>query len=1004
MTFKDLTGHKKAEQEVIQVKEQLAQPAADKYRTLFNSLDEGYILADVIFDENNQPIDLEYIDANPAAVRMAGVELVGQQTPKLDPNDEAYWYEAFARVAKTGVGERHEFYSTPQQAWYKFYVFKVGEPGSSQVAAIYQDITERKRHEANIAFLADVADALSNLSTADEIMQVVGAKIGAFMKVPYCYFMSIDEERDEVVLLDRWNAEEVPRLPDTLCLSEQVSTEFYKRVHAGETIVSNNTQTNPITNAQANASIEARSFITVPFHHHGEWKYQFSVHDISPRNWRQDEIELVRELANRIFPRLERARAEDALRRSEAKYRSLFNSIDEGFCIVQVIFDQEQKPIDYLYLEINPVFEEQTGLKNALGKMVRELVPNLEPFWFEIYGTVALTGEPTRFVNHAQSMGRWFDVYAFRIGEPHERKVAILFNDISARKQTEETLQEAHHTLRQQAEQLEQANETLQTTLEELQTTEEELRKQNEKLGTARELAELERQRYQDLFNFAPDGYVVTDAQGIIQEANQAIAVFIEIDPQYLVNTPLAVYISELDRRGFRDLLYNLHQQSGFQKWQSDELSLQHPSGHLIPVAVTGSAIFNAQAQIVGVRWLIQDITERKQTEAEREQLLKQEQAARAEAERANRIKDEFLSILSHELRSPLNPILGWSRLLQTRKMDDAKVAQALATIERNARLQTQLIDDLLDVARILRGKLSLNQVPVDLMSVIEAAIEVVRTAATARSISLVTELTDIGQVRGDNGRLQQIVWNLLSNAIKFTPTGGRVNIRLDQVDNYAQVTITDTGRGITPKFLPYIFESFRQEDTSITRQYGGLGLGLSIVKYLVDAHGGTITADSLGEGQGATFTVKLPLLNDELMFPVNEPLPSVDIDLAGVRVLAVDDSEDTRALLSVLLSQYGAEVSVVDSGAEVLAALKSYDPDVLVCDIGIPNMDGYNLLQQIRVLSSELGGDIPAIAVTAFATQEDYQRALDSGFQKHIAKPIEPEILVSAIAELTQN
>lgn len=421
-------------------------------------------------------------------------------------------------------------------------------------------------------------------------------------------------------------------------------------------------------------------------------------------------------------------------------------------------------------------------------------------------------------------------------------------------------------------------------------------------------------------------------------------------------------------------------------------------------VAAKGKTFFNAAGVAVRFIGTVLNITDKKRVEAEREQLFQREQAARAEAERANQIKDDFLAILSHELRSPLNPILGWTKLLQARKFDETRTAEALATIERNARLQTQLIDDLLDVAKILRGKLSLNITSVNLSFVVEAAIETVRTAAIAKSISLHPVLPNVGQVSGDVARLQQIVWNLLSNAIKFTPQGGRVEIELDRDGNHAKIIVRDTGRGINPTFLPYIFESFRQEDASITRKHGGLGLGLAIVRQLVEAHSGTITADSLGEELGATFTVHLPLLDAEPEIKRMDDLPPQDLDLTGIRVLTIDDDPDARDLLTVLLTQYGAEVLTVASAAEVLANLSSFQPDVLVSDIGMPDVDGYSLIQQIRSLPAKQGGQTPAIALTAYARETDYQQAITSGYQQHVTKPLEPDQLVQAVAVLAHS
>lgn len=418
-------------------------------------------------------------------------------------------------------------------------------------------------------------------------------------------------------------------------------------------------------------------------------------------------------------------------------------------------------------------------------------------------------------------------------------------------------------------------------------------------------------------------------------------------------------------------------------------------------LAALGRFYYDSDNRPLRMTGIIQDITDRVQFERDRERILQQKQAALAESERVNRIKDEFLAILSHELRSPLNPILGWTKLLQTRKLDEPKTIAALATIERNAKAQCQLIDDLLDMARVLRGKLSLNMAPVDLLLVIESAIDTVQTAAIVKSIQIHAVLSDIRQVSGDAVRLQQIIWNLLTNAVKFTPSGGRIDIRLKQIDNQAQITITDTGKGISPDFLPHIFESFRQEDASVTRNHGGLGLGMAIVYQLVEAHGGTVTADSPGEGKGATFTVRLPLLNVNSKKNQSSPSREQNLDLTSIRVLVIDDEPDSRELLAVMLTQAGAEVMSVASAAEFLAALESFQPDVAVSDIGMPEVDGYTLLRQVRSLSLEQGGQVPAIALTAYAGEIDQQHAIAAGFQKHIAKPIEPDQLVVAIVSL---
>ncbi|MBD2514375.1 response regulator [Nostoc sp. FACHB-973] len=412
-------------------------------------------------------------------------------------------------------------------------------------------------------------------------------------------------------------------------------------------------------------------------------------------------------------------------------------------------------------------------------------------------------------------------------------------------------------------------------------------------------------------------------------------------------------------------------------------------------------------AELVKVnQQLQQEIDERHRAEAEREQLLAREQAAREQAEAANRIKDEFLAVLSHELRSPLNPILGWAKLLQSGTLDEQKTKHALATIERNANLQTQLIGDLLDISRILQGKLNLNIGEVDLATTIQSAMETVCLAAQAKSIQIQTVLNEaIGKVAGDSGRLQQIIWNLLTNAIKFTPEGGQVEVRLEQVGSDAQIVVRDTGKGISADFLPYVFDHFRQEEGATTRKFGGLGLGLAIVRHLTELHGGWVTAQSPGIGQGATFIVRIPLMKvaglDIELSPNSLTDGLATSPLAGLCILVVDDDADTCDYLSFVLEQAGATVILAASADEALQVLVQSTPDILLSDIGMPDMDGYMLIRQVRSLPSEQGGQIPAIALTAYAGEINQQQAIAAGFQKHLSKPVEPEYLLRTITSL---
>ncbi len=427
-----------------------------------------------------------------------------------------------------------------------------------------------------------------------------------------------------------------------------------------------------------------------------------------------------------------------------------------------------------------------------------------------------------------------------------------------------------------------------------------------------------------------------------------------------------------------------------------------------VAVALTISPIRNDTGEIIGASKIVRDITEEKRREREREELLKSEQTARIAAERAGVMKDEFLATLSHELRTPLNAILGWAQLLLMQPEPNA-LREGLEAIERNARSQTQLIADLLDTSRIVSGRIRLDVQLTEMGSVIDAALDAIRPAAEAKSIRLRRIIDPIaGPVSGDPTRLQQIIWNLLSNAIKFTPKGGSVDLLLERVNSHLELTAHDTGIGIHPDFLPFVFERFRQADSSTTRSFGGLGLGLSIVKHLVELHGGTVRAKSAGEGQGATFIVSLPLAplrgQEKREHPEVASGPQIDCDkvsLAGIRILLVDDDPDTRSLLHRVLSQCKAEVHVADSADEGLNTLSSFRPHILISDIGMPNKDGYQFLKEVRKRPRGDFGGIPAIALTAFARSEDRTRAMMAGYNVHIAKPIEPQELLATVHSL---
>jgi len=506
------------------------------------------------------------------------------------------------------------------------------------------------------------------------------------------------------------------------------------------------------------------------------------------------------------------------------------------------------------------------------------------------------------------------------------------------------------------------------------------------------------------------DGILVTDDGGKVTDFNRQYVEMWRLPAEVLAardHRQILDYIARqsTDRQQFLARIEDIYASSSKESFDVLELA----DGRVFE---RFSNIQVVDARNVGRVWSFRDITENRRAEKERSQLLESERVARAEAERANSMKDEFLATLSHELRTPLNAILGWAQMLRIRNTSQADLHQALEVIERNARMQTQLVEDLLDMSRITSGKMRLDIQPVEPVSFVEAAIETVRPAAEAKGIRL-SKLLDpaAGPIMGDPNRLQQVVWNLLSNAIKFTPRNGRVQVVLQRVNSHIEITVADTGIGITPEFLPHVFDRFRQGDASRTRAVQGLGLGLAIVKHLVELHGGTALVASPGENCGTTFTIRLPLIvvhrdteDGERLHPKGPRGIASEFkrsDLSGIRVLVVDDGADARELIRRVLAECDAEVLVASTGGEALGVVEQAKPDVLVSDIGMPDMDGYELLRRVRALGHAKGGRLAAIALTAFARSEDRTRALRAGFLAHVAKPVDPSELVATVASV---
>jgi len=815
----------------------------------------------------------------------------------------------------------------------------------------FRDITERKRAETNLAFLAEISRDLTYLKSVDEISRVTAGKIGEYFGVSNCVFAEFDTAANTAMVNTLWHkTEDAVDLSGNYDLSEFVSDEFRQTLMADKPVVICDVTVDPRTaeNSANFQPLKIGSFINTPFVSDGVLKFLLGVYRSEPYEWRADEIELLGELMTRIWTRIERARAEENLRESEESYRILAEAASDA-----IIRIDQNNTIRYVNTAAERIFG--YAAEEMVGQQLMMLMPEeLREGHRAGMDRYLKTGKRKLNWQSIEVPAQHKDGHYFPIeisfGEYSRGDTRFfigIVRDITERRRAEEILRESEEQLRALADSIPQL-----------------------------------------AWMAEPDGFIFWynqrwyDYTGTTSEEMAGWGWQSVHDAEMLPNV--------------------------LERWQAS-IQTGEPFEMEFPLRRGADKTFRwFLTRVVPVRDVNGRIVRWFGTNTDVEELRQ----ARLQAEQANKIKDEFLATLSHELRTPLNAILGWSQILHNHNLDESETKKALATIERSARAQNQLIDDLLDVSRIITGKLRLDVRAVDLSSIIEAAVDAARPAAQAKNIRLQMLLDpQAGPISGDPDRLQQVVWNLLSNAVKFTPKEGRVQVRLERVNSHVEIVISDTGKGIEPEFLPYVFDRFRQSDGSMTRRYGGLGLGLAIARQLVELHGGTVSVESAGAGQGSTFMVNLPLLpvrrepasDVPRVHPKAETGASRDCppELSDLRVLLVDDEADSRDLLNVVLDSCGASVTTASSAAEAFETIMREKFDVIISDIGMPVEDGFSLIGKIRSLANEQGGDVPAIALTAYARAEDRVKALRFGFQMHIAKPVEPSELIVAVANL---
>ncbi len=843
------------------------------------------------------------------------------------------------------------------------------------------DIHERKLTQLNEQFLTALDFRLRQLSDANAMVWEVVSSVGSYLKVDRCLWHTVDLEAGVTTVGQDWYQQsDLKSTTGVYQLSEYILPEMIGHYGMGQPLVIEDVTTHIFTASVAHnfAQHKIRAILGIPWIDTGRWAAALAVNSCTVRQWRSDEVKLLQEIVARLWSLIERTRAIEALREQEERMRLATEAAELGMWFWNIPQDElvwtdrckalfgfapdVQMSYEVFLQALHP--DDRARTHTAVNRALAER----SEYDME-YRTVWQDGS----IHWIAAKGR-----AFYDASGKPQRIMGTAQDITGRKHSEQALQENE----QRFVALAQASPVI---------------------------------IFQ--FNAASECIYINSRWSELTGHTEATALGMG-----WVDT---FHPDDHDRL-LREWLYwaqNAHQQGIYQ----NEGRIVRLDGSILWYYIQALPLIEA-GSVTGYIGTLTNITDRKQAELEREQLLAREQAARQEAERVNRLKDEFFSTLSHELRTPLNPILGWTKMLQGQKLSPDQVTQALETIERNVKHQARLVDDLLDVSRVIQGKLQLNSQPVDLVLILTNAIQTVQFAAQAKFIELKFDDLKPIYTTGDRDRLGQIFWNLLSNAIKFTPEGGHVTIGLstfqDGSGQSCQIWITDTGIGIAPDFLPHVFEYFRQAEGGSTRRYGGLGLGLAIVRHLIELHGGTVKAESRGLGQGATFTVKLPLLsdgkrsgstnpnhqtmsfaNDSRIETAARSLSAVGKPalgtLANVRMLLVDDEPDNLELLRFLLNEEGAIVSSFTSPAAALQSLTQSPPDVLVSDIGMPEMDGYELIQQVRSLPPQQGGQVLAIALTAFAQRVDQKRAIEAGYQAYIAKPVDPAQVITTISQI---
>lgn len=944
----DITERKKAE-------ESLRESEAN-YRSVFDMMDEGYLLCEVLFDEAHLPADIVYVSVNSAATRMVGQDLTGQRLREISPAVDAYWYDLCGRVVQTGTGERLEQYVQPANKWYDLYVFKAGN-ADNRVAIVFRDITGQKRREAHAALLARITDEFSYLSSAEEIMRTVGEQLGTLLQLATVNFIDIDASREEDMTVSHsWNRPGAQPLLGAYRSRVYFKEDFLRAAQAGEISIVRDTASDPRLDAEVYALHEVGAWLGVPFHRHNEWKFYFSVTDTEPRDWRDDEIDLFRQLANQIFPRIERMRTEEALRQQEERTRIAIEAANMGTW-------EWTLPTNKVY------WNEQHFLLFGLKPHKQPLSPDefmqhvhpddLDQVKTKLQQTIehkTVYDAEFRSVRDDGSV-RWMSGYGRVTGEMDGQPVRLsgVMFDIDDR-------QRSHEALRQSEERLRIV-----------------------------------------MASITDHALITVNTQNVVTGWNQGAQKLFGYSADEAIGQPGAfIYTPEDQTAGVPEQELNTARQEGR---AADERYHVRQDGSRIYVSGVQSPLYDTQEQLLGYVKVARDLTQRQQME----QTLRD----------AARRKDEFLAMLAHELRNPLAPIRNILQALQLTDDEHETIGPAVAIMSRQVDHLVRLIDDLLDVSRINRGKIELRRERLDFSVLVQQAAEAARPLYHSQGRHLEVHVPTYPiYLQGDATRLTQVVTNLLTNGARYTHPEGHVSLTLTVTEEpsnnagqphplepaetdprpVAVLRVRDDGIGLSADQLEQIFDLFVQVDTTLDRSQGGLGLGLTLVRQLVDMHDGRVEARSAGLNQGSEFIVTLPILQK----PIDEMNVSDKLTTAttpGHRILVVDDNRDAADTLAILLKLKKHRVQVRYSGREALEAGESLQPDVILLDISMPEMDGYQTARLIR--QQPWGQNVLLISLTGYGQQQDKQRSLEAGFDSHLVKPVDLAVLTQLFQSL---